>query len=141
MSLVDAYLQQLQQQKMQQAAAAAYGSPVAGLSVGGGTYTIPGAGVSVTNNTTMQCNDGFGWNGSNCVKDSAAEVTIGCNANQVASYNAEEKTLTCSNPVSAAATAAAAQQKFTNVNGFKSKRERNVESFSQNTNGKCKARY
>jgi hypothetical protein len=30
---------------------------------------------------------------------------------------------------------------FTNVNGFKSKRERNVESFSQNTNDKCKVRY
>jgi hypothetical protein len=30
---------------------------------------------------------------------------------------------------------------FTNVNGFKSKKERKVESFSQNTNGKCKARY
>ena len=30
---------------------------------------------------------------------------------------------------------------FTNVNGFKSKKGRNVESFSQNTNGKCKARY
>jgi hypothetical protein len=30
---------------------------------------------------------------------------------------------------------------FTNVNGFKSKKERKVENFSQNTNGKCKARY
>jgi hypothetical protein len=30
---------------------------------------------------------------------------------------------------------------FTNVNGFKSKKERKVESFSQNTNGKCKVRY
>jgi hypothetical protein len=30
---------------------------------------------------------------------------------------------------------------FTNVNGFKSRKGRRVENFSQNTNGKCKARY
>jgi hypothetical protein len=30
---------------------------------------------------------------------------------------------------------------FTNVNRFKSRKERNIEKFSQNTNGKCKARY
>jgi hypothetical protein len=30
---------------------------------------------------------------------------------------------------------------FTNVYDFKSKKERNVESFSQNTNGKCKTIY
>jgi hypothetical protein len=34
-----------------------------------------------------------------------------------------------------------APQKFTNVYEFKSRKGRNVESFSQNTNGKCKARY
>jgi hypothetical protein len=34
------------------------------------------------------------------------------------------------------------KQNFTsNVNEFKSRKGRNVESFSQNTNGKCKARY
>jgi hypothetical protein len=33
------------------------------------------------------------------------------------------------------------QAEFTNVKGFKSKKGRNVEKFSQNTNGKCKARY
>jgi hypothetical protein len=31
--------------------------------------------------------------------------------------------------------------RFTNVYDFKSKRERNVENFSQNNNSKCKARY
>ena len=30
---------------------------------------------------------------------------------------------------------------FTNVCGFKSRKDRRVESFSQNMNGKCKARY
>ena len=30
---------------------------------------------------------------------------------------------------------------FTNVNEFKSRKGRNVESFSQNTNGKCKSKY
>ena len=30
---------------------------------------------------------------------------------------------------------------FTNVNEFKSRKGRNVENFSQNTNGKCKTRY
>jgi len=96
---------------------------------------MPLNGDLTTNNSIMPCNDGFGWNGNNCVKESAAEVEIGCHPNQVASYNSEEKTLTCSNHISAT------QQKFTNVNGFKSKRERNVESFSQNTNDKCKSRY
>jgi hypothetical protein len=30
---------------------------------------------------------------------------------------------------------------FTNVNGFRSKKERKVENFSQNNNNKCKTRY
>jgi len=137
---------------------AGFGSPVAGLSTGGGAYTVPGAGFgspiaglggagaytgTVDNSVSFKCGDGFSWNGSNCVQTSAAEVTIGCHANQVTNYNTDTKTLICSNPVSNTVSAAgpsATQQKFTNVNGFKSKRERNVESFS-NTNGKCKARY
>jgi hypothetical protein len=141
------------------------GSPVAGTTVGpvplnyNGTYTVPGAGfgapyavpppqytavpLTTTNDTIVPCNDGFGWNGSNCVQTSAAEVTIGCHANQVTNYNTDTKTLICSNPVSNTVSAAgpsATQQKFTNVNGFKSRKCRNVESFS-NANGKCKARY
>ena len=34
-----------------------------------------------------------------------------------------------------------ALSRFTNVYDFKSKRDRNVENFSQNNNSKCKARY
>jgi hypothetical protein len=122
------------------------GSSVPGQVPASGLYGIPGqmpgpiGGLSLgpigsnTNQTqSTHCSDGFSWNGSNCVQNAAAEVTLSCHVNQVSSFNTDTKILTCSNPV--------AQQKFTNVNGFKSRKCRNVENFSQNTNDKCKARY
>jgi hypothetical protein len=129
---------------------------IAGVTVkSDGIYSIPGQtpgpiggfgiGLSPIGSNTNQtqsthCSDGLSWNGSNCVQNAATEVTLSCHVNQVASYNTDTKILNCSNPVSSTA-APPAQQKFTNVNGFKSRKSRNVESFSQNTNGKCKARY
>jgi hypothetical protein len=192
------YQAQLLQQRAQQQVASGCG--IAGFGIGGaGAYTDT-AGVTV-NNAIMQCNDGFGWNGSNCVKSSAEEVTISCHvdqaascaadgkslicsnattqivpntssnkrnmcpnnfswngsncvqnlaqevtischANQTGTCSADGKSLICSNPTDTTApTPTNTPAQFTNVNGFKSRKSRNVESFSQNMNGKCKARY
>jgi hypothetical protein len=125
--------------------------PAGGVVRSDGIYAIPGQtpgpiAFDLNNNTqTTKCSGDFSWNGSNCVQNSAAEVTLSCHVNQVSSYNADTKILTCSNPVSntvaTTATTAPTPAQFTNVNGFKSRKSRNVENFSQNTNGKCKARY
>jgi hypothetical protein len=116
--------------------------PAGGVARSDGLYAIPGQmpgpiAFDLNNNTqTTKCSAGFSWNGSNCSQNSAAEVSLSCHTNQVSSYNTATKLLTCSNPV-----ASTAVQRFTNVNGFKSRKCRNVENFSQNMNDKCKARY
>ena len=57
--------------------------------------------------------------------------TLSCGTGFSVNYESDTGKVTC-----------VPTQGFTsNVNGFKSRKGRRVESFSQNTNGKCKSKY
>ena len=129
------------------------------ISSGPAQRMIPsGFPVATTTNATVICPVNSEWNGTNCVQASSPEVVLSCHANQVAVTSSDGKSLICSNPTDAndvntnimeitdgpSATnvpEAKTTVAFTNVCGFKSRKDRQVESFSQNMNGKCKARY
>jgi hypothetical protein len=66
--------------------------------------------------------------------------TLRCNINYRVNYEGETGRVTCV-PIASDAISTMTQNFTSNVNEFKSRKGRNVENFSQNTNGKCKARY
>jgi len=81
------------------------------------------------------------------VTDKVDVHTLTCDEGFLVSYEGETGKVSCTPIVtpelsSKVDTASNMRQNFTsNVNEFKSRKGRNVENFSQNTNGKCKARY
>ena len=67
--------------------------------------------------------------------------TLTCGVGYVVNYESDTGKVTCIQTASDLSDASMNQNFTSNVNEFKSRKGRNVESFSQNTNGKCKARY
>jgi hypothetical protein len=67
--------------------------------------------------------------------------TLTCGDGYVVNYESDTGKVSCIRTASDLSDASMKQNFTSNVNEFKSRKGRNVESFSQNTNGKCKARY